>query len=57
MEIDDLDQVSDVLDGWGIAKKPSQLDVQRALDFNAVWIGRGCGSAAEEGTKGSVETG
>jgi hypothetical protein len=41
MEIDDLDQLSDVLDSWGIVKKPNPLDVQRALDFHAVWIGRG----------------
>jgi hypothetical protein len=40
VEIDDLDQLGDVLDSWGVLKKPSQLDVQRALDFHAVWVGR-----------------
>ena len=32
VEIDDLDQLADVLDGWGISNKPSQLDVKGALD-------------------------
>jgi hypothetical protein len=41
VEIDDLDQLSDVLDSWGIVKKPSALDVQNALDRHEVWVGRG----------------
>ena len=36
-----LDHLSDVLDGWGVKNKPSELDVERALDRHAVWIGRG----------------
>jgi hypothetical protein len=41
VEIDDLDQLPDVLDSWGMGPKPSQLDVQRALDRHAVWVGQG----------------
>jgi hypothetical protein len=41
VEIDDLDQLGDILDSWGVVKKPSQLDVQRALDHHAIWVGRG----------------
>jgi hypothetical protein len=41
VEIDDLDQLPDVLEGWGVSRKPSQLDVQRALNRYAVWVGRG----------------
>jgi len=40
VEIDDLDEIGDVLDSWGVLKKPSQWDVQRALDYHAVWVGR-----------------
>ena len=41
VQISDLDQLSDVLDMWGVRKKPSQLDVERALDRYAVWVGPG----------------
>src|SRR4029450_7795885 len=41
VQISDLDQLSDVLDIWGVRNKPSQLDVERAIDRHAVWIGRG----------------
>ncbi|MET0660821.1 MAG: hypothetical protein ABW110_21990 [Steroidobacteraceae bacterium] len=41
VQISDLDQLSDVLDGWGVKNKPSQLDVEQAVDRHAVWIGRG----------------
>jgi hypothetical protein len=39
VEIDDLDQLPDVLEGWGVSSKPCELDVRRALDRYAVWIG------------------
>jgi hypothetical protein len=41
VEIDDLGQLRDVLEGWGIKAIPGQLNVQRALDRHAVWVGRG----------------
>jgi len=31
VQINDLDQLSDVLDMWGVTNRPSQLDVERAL--------------------------
>jgi hypothetical protein len=39
VQISDLDQLSDVLDGWGIRHKPNPLDVEDAIDLHAVWIG------------------
>jgi hypothetical protein len=50
VEIDDLDQLPDVLEGWGVSRKPSQLDVQRALNRYAVWVG---GIVAVRGLKGA----
>jgi hypothetical protein len=33
-------QLADILDWWGIRlARASQLDVQRALDRHAVWVG------------------
>jgi hypothetical protein len=54
VEIDDLDQLGDILDSWGVVKKPSQLDVQRALDRHAVWVG---GIVAVRKLKGPGEIG
>ena len=54
VEIDDLDQLGDILDGWGVAKKPSQLDVQRALDRHGGWVG---GIVAVRKLKGPGEIG
>jgi hypothetical protein len=41
VEIDDLEQLADVLEGWGISARPGQLDVQNALDRYAVWVRQG----------------
>jgi hypothetical protein len=41
VQISDLDQLSDVLDGWGIRHKPNPIDVEDALDLHSVWIGQG----------------
>ena len=41
VEIDDLDQLPDVLESWGVKVRPSPLDVQRALDLHAVWVRQG----------------
>jgi hypothetical protein len=38
VQIDDLEQLGDVLDGWGVKVTPSQLDVQNALDRYQVWV-------------------
>ena len=51
IQIDDLDQLSDVLDMWGVRNRPSQLDVERALDRNAVWVGRGLAVRCVKGVK------
>jgi hypothetical protein len=41
MEIETLDELADVLDGWGMKApaRSSPLDVERSLDRFQVWIG------------------
>ena len=41
MEIDDLEQLGEVLEGWGmkLPTRSSPLDVERALDRYQVWLG------------------
>jgi hypothetical protein len=51
IQIDDLDQLSDVLDMWGVRNRPCQLDVERAVDRHAVWIGRGVAVRCVKGVK------
>jgi hypothetical protein len=43
IEIDDLDQLADVLEGWGVTRPvgASAVNIERALDRSQVWTAGG----------------